>query len=287
MADRINRPFTLFSKAGYSWLMLNQVKEIAKQAGRLILSIYDSAESASSVIKTDGSPLTRADQAAHEHIVSALSKQFPEIPIISEEGSSADWANRQHWPRFFLVDPLDGTKEFLQRNGEFTVNVALIEQHRPVAAVVHVPVSNTTYSAQVGAGAWCETSLREPVRLRTRSRSDGEVLIIVGSRSHGGSQLERFQASLPESVLITRGSSLKLCMIAEGSADLYPRHGPTSLWDIAAGHCILIEAGGFVVNASGAELTYGDHSSLRNQPFLAGGVLDSQTLDSFCSSLIE
>ena len=267
--------------------MLDEVKNIAKQAGTLILSIYNSAESASSKSKSDGSPLTRADQSAHDYIFSELSKKFVNIPIISEEGSLADWEERQHWKQFFLVDPLDGTKEFLNRNGEFTVNIALIEQHRPILSVVHVPVSGTTYFAELGKGAWREVAVLEPVRLRIRSRTEGEALLVVGSRSHASTQLDRFLVNLPESVLITRGSSLKLCMIAEGSADLYPRHGPTSIWDIAAGDCVLSEAGGFVVDASGTCLTYGDKPTLRNQPFLAGSVLDSLVLNSFCASLTE
>jgi 3'(2'), 5'-bisphosphate nucleotidase len=265
--------------------MLNEVREIAKHAGSLILSIYNSSEQCLSDSKSDGSPLTNADRAAHDYIFSALNNLYPNIPIVSEEGATAAWEERKNWSRFFLVDPLDGTKEFLKRNGEFTVNIALVEKNQPVLGVVHVPVLATTYSAALGAGAWRSSDEQELSRIQIRKRAEGEALIVVGSRSHGSTQLDTFLAKLPKSILIARGSSLKLCMIAEGQADLYPRHGPTSLWDIAAGHCLISEAGGFVVDPMGNPLCYGDRESLINKSFLSGAELDISFVDCFSESL--
>jgi 3'(2'), 5'-bisphosphate nucleotidase len=249
--------------------LLDAVIDISRRAGREILDVYGTDFEARA--KADNSPLTEADLRAHRLIVAALESLDPRLPVLSEESAEIAFEQRSAWKRYWLVDPLDGTKEFVSRNGEFTVNIALIEGHRPVMGVVHIPVSDTTYSGVVGQGAWREANDRGrfPISVRRVARPP---LRVVGSRSHGNPLLESALAGMGPFELKPAGSSIKLCMIAEGSADLYPRLGPTSEWDIAAGQAVVEAAGGQVVRITdGTALGYNKGQSLLNPDFLAFG----------------
>jgi 3'(2'), 5'-bisphosphate nucleotidase len=250
--------------------LLEAVKTIARQAGRAILEVYGTDFEAHT--KADQSPLTEADLAAHRLILTELAKITPELPVLSEESAADFSANLPvPWPRYWLVDPLDGTREFVARNGEFTVNIALIDGHRPVLGVVHIPVSDTTYSGMPGVGAWREANDRPPSGISVR-RPARPVLRVLGSRSHGSPRLAEALAGLGPHELMGAGSSIKLCLVAEGSADLYPRLGPTSEWDIAAGQAVVEAAGGQVVEiASGEALRYNARPTLLNPDFMAYG----------------
>jgi 3'(2'), 5'-bisphosphate nucleotidase len=249
--------------------LLNAVIDIARRAGREILDVYGTDFEA--VAKADNSPLTQADLRAHRLIVDALATLELKLPVLSEESSDIPFVERSRWERYWLVDPLDGTKEFVSRNGEFTVNIALIEQHRPTLGVVHIPVVDTTYSGVPGLGAWREANDRGRLPIGVR-RLVRPPLRVVGSRSHGNPGMQRLLEALGPHELKPAGSSIKLCMVAEGSADLYPRLGPTSEWDIAAGQAVIEAAGGQVVRLSdGAALRYNTKDDLLNPDFLAYG----------------
>ena len=247
--------------------LLGPVKEIAAEAGTKILAVYATAFVVEQ--KYDTSPLTAADLASHEAIVAGLRKLTPAIPILSEEASSIPFEERAAWDCFWLVDPLDGTKEFIKHNGEFTVNIALIQGHEPVLGVVQIPVSGLCYYAARGIGAFCQEPSKAARRLSVRPLGK-EAIRVVGSRSHGGESLQRFVAGLKEHTLVTIGSSLKFCLVAEGQADIYPRLGPTWEWDTAAAQCIVEEAGGQVIDVRGQRLTY-NKPSLLNPHFLVIG----------------
>ena len=247
--------------------------EIARKAGTEILSIYDTADFGVE-IKQDASPLTLADLAAHRLIVAELERQFPDIPVLSEESIAIDFKTRSSWDRYFLVDPLDGTKEFIERNGEFTVNIALISRHEPIFGIVHVPVTSTTYVGDVLAGtAWKIVGDSEQV-IQTRPVSSA-ALTVVASRRHGSDALKTVLQALEgafEGVSLTSmGSSLKLCLVAEGEADFYPRLAPTSEWDTAAAHAVVIAAGGDVCNTDFQPLQYNTKAGLLNPNFLVIG----------------
>jgi 3'(2'), 5'-bisphosphate nucleotidase len=249
--------------------LLDAVIDIARRAGREILDVYGTDFEA--FAKADNSPLTQADLRAHRLIVDALSRLQPALPVLSEESSDISFDERSRWQRYWLVDPLDGTKEFVSRNGEFTVNIAVIDQHRPVLGVVHIPVVDTTYSGIPGAGAWREANDRGRLAISAR-RLARPVLRVVGSRSHGNSTLQQSLDALGPHELKPAGSSIKLCMVADGSADLYPRLGPTSEWDIAAGQAVVEAAGGQVVRLDdGMALRYNTKADLLNPDFLAYG----------------
>lgn len=249
--------------------LLEAVIGISRRAGREILDVYGSDFEAHA--KADNSPLTEADLRAHRLITAELARLSPLLPVLSEEAADIPFAERSGWKRYWLVDPLDGTKEFVSRNGEFTVNIALIEGHRPIMGVVHIPVSDTTYSGIPGLGAWraSHDRPRAPIAVRRMARPP---LRVVGSRSHGNAALESALASLGPYELRPAGSSIKLCLVADGSADLYPRLGPTSEWDIAAGQAVVEAAGGQVVRiADGLALQYNTGAGLLNPDFLAYG----------------
>jgi 3'(2'), 5'-bisphosphate nucleotidase len=250
--------------------LLPAIKEIARRAGHAILEVYGTDFEARA--KADDSPLTEADLRAHQLIVEELSSITPELPVLSEESASEVSAKqRAGWNRYWLVDPLDGTKEFVARNGEFTVNIALIQGKRPILGVVHIPVSDTTYSGIPGSGAWREANERPPSPISVR-RPARPVLRVLGSRSHGSPRLAEALGALGPHELISAGSSIKLCLVAEGSADLYPRLGPTSEWDIAAGQAVVEAAGGQVVDLIDAQaLRYNARPTLLNPDFLAYG----------------
>ncbi len=250
---------------------LEAVLAIAEEAGRRILDVYDRPDF-DVAAKGDGSPLTAADRAAHELIVARLAARMPPLPVLSEESVGIDYGQRAAWSRFWLVDPLDGTKEFVKRNGEFTVNIALIDHARPVLGVVYVPVSGVAYLACSGQGAWKQQGgRRQPIR--TRNYRGGKATVVT-SRSHSGPEVERFLARLKaregDYETASMGSSLKLCLVAEGAADVYPRLGLTSEWDTAAAQCVVETAGGSVIDLDGVPLRY-NKADILNPWFLASG----------------
>lgn len=247
--------------------LLDPVLEIAQAAGRAIMEIY--RRDFDVELKDDRTPLTEADRAAHAIIVAGLARLPEALPVLSEESAVRDIEDRRRWDRFWLVDPLDGTKEFIKRNGEFTVNIALIEQHKPVLGVVTAPALGRAYLGAVGSGAFREQDgRRTPIAVR---RPAADPLRVVGSRSHANPDLEALLDSLGPYELKPMGSSLKICLVAEGEADLYPRLGPTSEWDTAAAEAILISAGGSMMDLTGQPLTYNARESLLNPHFLALG----------------
>lgn len=243
--------------------------EIAVRAGERILAVYDTDFDVAK--KGDDSPLTKADLAAHHEIVAGLQQLTPDLPILSEESAEIPWSARRQWERYWLVDPLDGTKEFVRRNGEFTVNIALIEHGRPVAGVVHVPVSGASYLGAEGAGAFRREKNGDTRAIHVRQPAL-QPPRVVASRSHRGADVDAYLDRLGEHEIVSMGSSLKICLVAEGQADVYPRLGPTSEWDTAAAHAVLSAAGGAVVQAtSGDPLVYNAKESLLNPHFIAYG----------------
>ncbi len=241
---------------------------IARPSGTEILKIYASDFAVET--KTDDSPLTAADRAAHEHIVAALLQLTPDIPVWSEESAEIDVAERSGWPLFWLVDPLDGTKEFIKRNGEFTVNIALIRGNEPVMGVVHVPVTQRDYMGYEGGGAFIIDNGGDP-RPISVSRKAETPIRVVGSRSHRGNSLNAYLDWIGPHVMVPMGSSLKLCLVAAGAADVYPRLGPTSEWDTAAAQAVVEAAGGRVIDLSGQRLLYNTKAEVLNPFFIALG----------------
>ena len=248
--------------------MLDILRTTALEAGDLIMDIYRQAEGIVIDRKADNSPLTEADRVANRHIVDALRLHFPQIPIISEEEKLRPWEDRQHWERCFEVDPLDGTKEFIKRNGEFTVNIALLEKGEPVAGVVYAPALDLTALAEKGSGAEL-TKKGSSQKLQSRIPAAGEKLAIVASRSHSSPEMEAYLQQFEEPEIRSAGSSLKFLLVARGEAHLYPRLAPTMEWDTSAGQIVLEEAGGEVLLAdSQAPLRY-NREQLRNPFFIA------------------
>jgi 3'(2'), 5'-bisphosphate nucleotidase len=241
------------------------VTSIARRAGAAILEIYE--QDFEVQLKKDQSPLTQADLASHVIIRDELAKLTPDIPLLSEESSSIDYQTRSGWSRYWLVDPLDGTREFVNRNGEFTVNIALIQDHEPVFGVVYVPVSRVMYVGIVGVGASRQRHGEAPERVNVRLPC-ADPMIVVGSRSHGNPALLQYLDVLGDHELVSMGSSLKFCLLAEGKADFYPRLGPTSEWDTAAAHAVVCAAGGRIVTLDGLPLQYNRKQSLLNPEFL-------------------
>ncbi|MCB9911362.1 MAG: 3'(2'),5'-bisphosphate nucleotidase CysQ [Verrucomicrobiales bacterium] len=241
---------------------------LCREAGERIMEHYH--EGVAVTAKADRSPLTAADLDAHNVIVAGLQGRWPEWPVLSEEGADIPYAERRQWQVFWLVDPLDGTKEFLKRNGEFTVNIALVAGNEPVFGVVHAPASGVLYRGGPGQGAHREVGEGTAEPIRCRSAADPVALAIVGSRSHGSPEMAGFLEALEVKETVVVGSSLKFCRVAEGSADLYPRFGPTMEWDTAAGQALVVGAGGRVVDLAGMPMRY-NQEQLRNGPFLATG----------------
>ncbi|MFE8599728.1 3'(2'),5'-bisphosphate nucleotidase CysQ [Archangium violaceum] len=247
--------------------LVSAVCEVAREAGRATLQFHGGAVSVER--KGDDSPLTAADKAAHALILDALRRLTPDIPVLSEESSEKDVAGRRAWSTFWLVDPLDGTKEFIKGSGEFTVNIALISGIGPVLGVVHVPVTGVTYWGSQGAGAFVARPGQAPVAIRTRP-ANLERLVIVASKDHAGPQVEALLQRLTTASTANLGSSLKFCLIAEGKADFYPRLQPTCEWDTGAAQCVLEAAGGGVTDLTGRRLVYNKEQIL-NPSFLAFG----------------
>lgn len=248
---------------------LDSVVAIAREAGRAILDVYESDFDVGH--KQDGSPVTLADRAAHRLIVTRLGALTPGLPVLSEETTVADYSDRARWKRFWLVDPLDGTREFVKRNGEFTVNIALIEDGRAILGVVYAPVSGVAYSGCIGVGAWREEGGGPRCEIHVRPCPARPV--VVASRSHAGEALQAYLDQLGAHDTMRMGSSLKLCLVAEGRADLYPRLGPTSEWDTAAAQVVVEAAGGRVTDVHGVPLLY-NKPDILNPWFLASGAGD-------------
>ena len=247
--------------------LLPEVLAIARRAGAAIMEIY--ALDFQVEHKDDDSPLTAADLAANKVIMEGLKKLTPDIPCLSEEGRDIPFEERRQWPELWIVDPLDGTREFVKKNGEFTVNIALVRDGRPVLGVVHCPALRTDYYAAEGAGAFRADAEDEGVPIST-SATAAEPRI-VASRSHRTQELEDFLEKLGDHEALSKGSSLKFCMVAEGVADFYPRLGPTSEWDTAAGQAVVELAGGQVLKTDFTPLTYNQRESILNPYFLVIG----------------
>ena len=247
--------------------LLAALIQTASEASQKILDIYQRGFDVE--LKHDKSPLTEADLRSHRHICDALSRIAPGVPVMSEESTGITWQQRRHWKRYFLVDPLDGTKEFVKRNGEFTVNIALIENHRATIGVVHVPVSGECYAGSAGLGAFkLSNGDRKTIRVRVPA---ADPLVIVGSRSHASPGLASRLEKLGPHELVSMGSSLKFCLVAEGKADFYPRFGPTSEWDTAAAQAVVEAAGGRVTELDGSALKYNCKENILNPDFLVFG----------------
>ncbi len=249
--------------------LLDAACEIAREAGRAILEVYGRADFAVTR-KPDDSPLTEADQVAHRIISEALEQLEAKLPVLSEESLPAEHAVRRQWKRYWLVDPLDGTKEFVKRNGEFTVNIALVDEQRAVLGAVYAPVLDRMYSGAVALGAWRTDGGHDPRPIAVRAEAPSP-LRVVGSRSHPAPELAAYLAGLPAHEITDMGSSLKICLVAEGAADIYPRLGPTSEWDTAAAQAILESAGGRMIDLAGRPLRYNSKDELLNPHFLAFG----------------
>ncbi|KIS43158.1 3'(2'),5'-bisphosphate nucleotidase CysQ [Kosakonia radicincitans] len=241
--------------------MLDAICQLAREAGDAIMQVYDGHKPMEVTSKVDDSPVTAADIAAHGVIVRGLQTLTPDIPVLSEEDPPA-WEIRQTWGRYWLVDPLDGTKEFIKRNGEFTVNIALIEKGKPVLGVVYAPVLNVMYSAAEGKAWKEEAGHHQQIQVR-----DARPPLVVVSRSHADDELKEYLQQLGEHQTTAIGSSLKFCLVAEGKAQLYPRFGPTNVWDTAAGHAVAVAAGAHVHDWQGRTLDYTPRESFLNPGF--------------------
>jgi 3'(2'), 5'-bisphosphate nucleotidase len=253
--------------------LLLKVCNIAIKAGEEILKYYN--EDIEVKRKNDSSPLTKADLASNEIIIKALQQLDRTVPILSEE-LLVEWNERKKWTKYWLVDPLDGTKEFIKQNGEFTVNIALIENNKPILGVIYTPVKSDLYFAQKNYGSYKINSSSKLINLQEAEKifvaNQSSIKRIIGSRSHSNQSFDSWvNKNFPNTEIVQAGSSLKFCLIAEGAADIYPRFGPTSEWDIAAGHIIVNEAGGGVNTFENIEINYNKKDDLLNPQFYAIG----------------
>lgn len=250
--------------------VLDKLVALVRRAGDEVLAVYESDFRVD--VKADRSPVTAADLRAHDVIAAGLERIAPDIPVVSEESAPPPFEARSQWPRFWLVDPLDGTKEFVNRNGDFTVNIALIESGKPALGVVGVPARGRIYAGGADGGYCLDSGGRTP--LKTRRMRD-EAITVVASRSHRDERLTQYLSALEQrfaTVSATSvGSSLKFCLLAAGEADFYPRLSPTAEWDTAAAHAVLRAAGGDVRRWDGRSLAYGTKASLLNPEFYAVG----------------
>jgi 3'(2'), 5'-bisphosphate nucleotidase len=266
LSKRIDGPMT--TREIDTLALLPHVRTIAHEAGQVVLRFYNGRTTVSN--KADGSPVTEADRAAEAVILPALRHLVPGVPVVAEEDSDANGCPAVEGRYFWLVDPLDGTKEFISRNGEFTVNIALIDGDRPVLGVVYAPVIGDLYAAAGPGSALLAHEGRADRPIRCRPVPAAGVTVIA-SRNHGDpGETERFLSGFTVAGLTNRGSSLKFCTLAAGGADLYPRFGPTHEWDTAAGHAVLTAAGGRVETATGEPLRY-RKPEFDNPAFIAYG----------------
>lgn len=247
--------------------MLEKIITTAKEAGDAILEFYN--DDVEVMHKEDESPLTKADLAAHHIIIDALKELDPDTPVISEESGVPDYKDRSHWNKFWIVDPLDGTKEFIKKNDEFTVNIALVENGDPILGVVYVPVKDTIFYAQKGQGSFKKEGSNKAKPIFSENADKNNDLVAVQSRSHGSDRLvnKLKEEGLTVDQTIPAGSSLKFCLVAEGKADIYPRMGPTMEWDVAAGDCVYRYSAPDGVHSS--PITY-NKKDLKNTGFLIG-----------------
>ncbi|HIP13427.1 MAG TPA: 3'(2'),5'-bisphosphate nucleotidase [Arcobacter sp.] len=248
----------------YEEVDLEKIINIAKIAGEVIMEIYN--KDFFIEYKDDNSPLTEADLKSNEIICSKLEKLYPNIPILSEENREVDYNERKDWKVFWLIDPIDGTKEFIKKNGEFTVNIALVENDTPVLGVVYAPVLDEMYVAKKGLGAF-KNGVKLPL---VKNESPKELLHVVASKSHLSQETQKFIDNLETKRVeqISKGSSLKLCMVAEGIADIYPRLAPTMEWDTAAAHAIVLESGKEVIQFESKEALVYNKENLLNPWFI-------------------
>jgi len=258
--------------------LLAQVVSISREAGEAILGVYNRASGFEIDAKADDSPVTEADLAAHAILHPALAKMLPGVPVLSEESKLPPYSERGQWNTYWIIDPLDGTKEFIKRNGEFTVNVALIENGVPVLGVVYVPVMDITYSGLHGVGAWkIENGVETPIKVRTIAdrKATGKPIEVVASRSHGADAVDAMLAKVTDTLgpveTKNMGSSLKLCLVAEGQADIYPRLALTSEWDTAAAQAVVEAAGGKVMDIDFNVLRYNTKEDILNPYFYVVG----------------
>lgn len=249
--------------------LVDGVLDACAVASRAILDIYRN-DDFDVEMKSDNSPLTRADLASHRILCGALAALTPDIPVLSEESSATAFDARRSWPWLWVVDPLDGTREFIKRNGEFTINVALVANHRPVLGVIAVPAHDEAYSGIPGQGAqrWDAAGRAEPIVTR---RPAATPPVVLGSRSHGNARSQAYFEAIGPHERLARGSALKFCAVAAGEADFYPRLGPTSEWDTAAGDAIVHAAGGRVFLPNGRDLLYNARATTLNGDFLVSG----------------
>ena len=248
--------------------LLDPVIQIAYQAGKVIMEVYDAGFSVEQ--KTDHTPVTEADLAANKVIESSLKELTPHLPILTEEAKPTPYSERQTWPRYWLIDPLDGTREFIKRNGEFTVNIALIDGDESVMGVVYAPVIGVLYYAAKGQGAFKQESTNKPKAIHVREKCSRKTIVACG-RSHPTEEIKAFLSNLGEHEIIRVGSALKSCLVAEGKADLYARLGPTSEWDTAAAQCVVEEAGGAITDTNMQRLRYNTKDDLLNPHFFVAG----------------
>jgi len=248
--------------------VMDPVKKIAYQAGKRIMEVYERGFDVSE--KADNTPLTQADLAAHQTILEGLSALTPAIPVLSEESDPQTYTDRSNWRCYWLVDPLDGTREFIKRSGEFSVNIALIENNEAVMGVVYAPVVGSLYYAARGLGAFKRSGLDQakPIHVRMPCR---EKIIVAGSGAYPSPDFTAFLGNLPDYEVICMGSALKSCLVAEGVADIYARLGPTSEWDTAAAQCIVEQAGGSVTDIGMQRLRYNMQDTLLNPHFFVFG----------------
>jgi len=248
--------------------LLPEIVALAGRADKAIMEVY-AGDDFGETAKADNTPLTKADLASHRIITEALGQLTLAFPVLSEESPAMSYETRRTWTTYWLVDPLDGTKEFLKRNDEFTVNIALIEGPTPVLGVVSAPALGVTYYAARGHGSFKQLDGQDPARISAEDRPDDPLRMVV-SRSHGSEELEAFLKKTSSAESVPTGSSLKFCVVAEGAAHLYPRFGPTNEWDTAAAHCVVTEAGGTVTNFQGDPLVY-NKPDLLNPYFMVSG----------------
>ena len=248
--------------------LIESLITISKQAGEAILKIYDLDDLGISH-KEDNSPLTLADKASNEMICSQLKELTPDIPILSEEGKDISFDKRKNWDTFWLIDPLDGTKEFIKKNGEFSVNIALINHFKPILGIVYAPVLDTTWYGSASEGSFKIIEKGKPEKINVLKYDDNETVKVVSSRSHSNNtKLDEFLTDYPKHELVFMGSSIKICLVADGSAHIYPRLGPTMEWDTAAAHAVVKFAGGNILDMTDRnELAY-NKENLLNPAFL-------------------
>ncbi len=256
--------------------LLDPVIQVAYQAGKVIMEVYDSGYSIEQ--KSDLTPITEADMAANKIIEASLKELTPHLPILTEESKPTSFAERQKWLRYWLIDPLDGTREFIKRNGEFTINIALVDGNESVLGVVYAPVIGVLYYAAKGQGAFKQDSTNQPKAIHVRENCGTKTIVACG-RSQPTEEMQAFMANLGEYEIIRIGSALKSCLVAEGTADLYARLGPTSEWDTAAAQCIVEEAGGAITDTSMNRLKYNTKDILLNPHFFVVGDLSIKWSD--------